>query len=67
MKRFEDKVIIITGASGGLGHAAAIRLASEGASLVLVGRNMEKLESAKKDADENGAKASLIIKADVTK
>lgn len=67
MKRFEDKVVIITGASGGLGHAAAVRLASEGAKLVLVGRNMEKLEAAKKDSDVAGAKDSLIITADVTK
>ena len=67
MNRFEDKVIIITGASGGLGHAAAVRLASEGAKLVLVGRNMEKLEAAKKDSDAAGAKESLIITADVTK
>lgn len=67
MKRFEDKVVIITGASGGLGHAAAVRLASEGAKLVLVGRNMEKLEACKKDSDAAGAKESLIITADVTK
>lgn len=67
MKRFEDKVVIITGASGGLGHAAAVRLASEGAKLVLVGRNMEKLEAAKKDAEAAGAGEILIIKADVTK
>lgn len=67
MKRFEDKVVIITGASGGLGHAAAVRLASEGAKLVLVGRNMEKLEAAKKDAEAAGAGEILIIKVDVTK
>ena len=67
MKRFEDKVVIITGASGGLGHAAAVRLASEGAKLVLVGRNMEKLVACKKDSDAAGAKESLIITADVTK
>lgn len=66
MKRFEGKVIIITGASGGLGHAAAVRLAKEGAKLTLVGRNMEKLEKTKKDALDNGAAAALIVQADVT-
>ena len=67
MNRFDDKVVIITGASGGLGHAAAVRLAKEGARLVLVGRNMEKLESAKKDSEKAGADEILIIQADVTR
>ena len=31
-KRFEDKVIIITGAASGLGQDAAVRVASEGAN-----------------------------------
>ena len=44
--RFQDKVAIITGGSGGIGLAAAQRLASEGARIVLVGRNEEKLAQA---------------------
>lgn len=44
--RFQDKVAIITGGSGGIGLAAARRMASEGARLVLVGRNEEKLARA---------------------
>lgn len=36
MKRFQDKVVIVTGASSGLGQAACFRLAEEGAKLVLV-------------------------------
>ena len=36
MKRFEEKVVIITGAGSGLGQAVAIQLAEEGAKLVLV-------------------------------
>jgi len=44
--RFQDKVAIITGGSGAIGLAAARRLASEGARLVLVGRNKEKLAHA---------------------
>ena len=33
--RFKDKVMIITGAAGGIGKACAIRAAKEGAKLVL--------------------------------
>ncbi|MDQ6666515.1 MAG: SDR family oxidoreductase [Acidobacteriota bacterium] len=44
MRRFEGKTVLITGASSGLGKACAKRLAAEGASLVLIGRNPETLD-----------------------
>ncbi len=44
MARFEDKVVVITGASGGIGTAAVQRFAAEGASVVLVSRNKVKLQ-----------------------
>ncbi|PIE47602.1 MAG: 3-oxoacyl-ACP reductase [Gammaproteobacteria bacterium] len=48
MKRFKNKTVIITGAGSGIGRATAIRFAQEGAEVVLVGRNQEKLmETAK--------------------
>ncbi len=33
MKRFEDKIVLVTGAASGMGRATCIRLASEGASV----------------------------------
>lgn len=41
---FTDKVVVITGASSGIGAATAEYLAKQNAKLVLVGRNQEKLE-----------------------
>src|SRR5437899_1153742 len=38
------KVAVVTGAGSGVGRAAALRLAQEGAALVLVGRRAEPLE-----------------------
>jgi NAD(P)-dependent dehydrogenase (short-subunit alcohol dehydrogenase family) len=39
MTRFKDKTAIVTGAAGGIGKATAIRLAQEGARVLLVGRH----------------------------
>lgn len=68
MKRFEDKVIIVTGASSGLGRDVCYRLASEGAKLVLVARNEERLnETESKVKEINPDAQTLIVKADVAK
>ena len=45
MKGFQDKVVIVTGASSGIGKACAEAFAREGAKLVLAARNEEKLKS----------------------
>lgn len=47
MSKFENKTIIITGAAMGLGYAAAVELASEGANLTLVDYNEDGLKEAK--------------------
>lgn len=61
---FEGKVILITGASSGIGAACAIHLAREGAHLALVGRNETKFA---KVAEKIGEKTELlIILADVS-
>ena len=41
----EDKVVLITGATGGIGTANAIRFLDEGASVFLTGRSPEKLDT----------------------
>jgi NAD(P)-dependent dehydrogenase (short-subunit alcohol dehydrogenase family) len=47
MSRFENKVAIVTGSSRGIGHAIAVRLAHEGAKVVLTGRDEKALASGK--------------------
>ena len=62
MKKLENKVALITGGSSGIGLGAAKALAAEGAIVVIVGRNREKLESVKKEI--NGSVS--IIRADAS-
>jgi NAD(P)-dependent dehydrogenase (short-subunit alcohol dehydrogenase family) len=41
---FDNKVILVTGASSGIGQAAALKFAAEGASVAAVARRLEKLQ-----------------------
>lgn len=62
---FKDSVVIITGASGGIGRACALRFAALGARLMLCGRNKERLERVVCEAVKLGGKARLSC-GDVT-
>lgn len=46
-----NKTVLITGASSGIGAGCARKFASQGARLILNGRNIEKLESIKKEIE----------------
>jgi NAD(P)-dependent dehydrogenase (short-subunit alcohol dehydrogenase family) len=66
-KRFEKKVVLITGAGSGLGRATAIHLASEGAMLSLVDKNIETLEETRSLIIEKSPQSPvLLLKADVS-
>ncbi len=40
--RFADRVVLVTGGTSGIGRAAAVLFAQEGASVVVAGRNEER-------------------------
>lgn len=44
----KNETVIVTGGSSGMGKAMAQRFADEGANVVITGRDIEKLEAAKK-------------------
>jgi short-subunit dehydrogenase len=62
---FRDKVVIITGASSGIGRELSYQLAVQGAWLSLAGRNAERLEAAKAECQKRGGKA-IAVQTDVS-
>jgi NAD(P)-dependent dehydrogenase (short-subunit alcohol dehydrogenase family) len=63
-RRFEGKVVVITGAAGGIGRAAATRLAGEGARLVLVDIAETGLAATASAAAAAGGE-TIVVQADV--
>jgi dehydrogenase/reductase SDR family member 12 len=68
--RLEGKIMIVTGASSGIGQAAAVQLAALGAEVWLVGRNAERLRIAGSEAEAVGGGGPIhtaevdLVKAD---
>lgn len=62
----KDKVIVITGASSGMGAAAARHLAAEGASVVLGARRSGRIEALAAEITAAGGKA-IAVTTDVTR
>ena len=66
MNRFEGRVVIVTGAAGHIGRAAALRFAGEGAAIVAVDLDADGLTETASAVEEAGGTAHTV-QADVTK
>ncbi len=64
-KNIENKVVVITGGSSGLGEATARHLASLGAKVIIGARRQDKLETIVKDIKDEGGEAEYLV-TDVT-
>lgn len=66
MENIQGKVVVITGASSGMGAAAARYLAAKGASVGLGARRADRIEALAAEITEPGGKATSVA-TDVTK
>ena len=67
MVSLNDKTVLITGASSGLGRALALQLAKEKCNLVLSARRLERLKEVEDEAKKiNPDLKSLIVKTDIS-
>ena len=58
MQRFEDKVVLVTGAGGGIGRASAQRIAAEGGTVFCVDLNTDAVETTVAALVSGGGRAS---------
>lgn len=58
-ERRQARVIVLTGASAGVGRATALELARPGVSLALIARGSDGLEAARTEVEQRGARASV--------
>ncbi|KAK6617696.1 hypothetical protein RUM44_005284 [Polyplax serrata] len=63
---FLGKVVLITGASSGIGRETAIKFSKLGASLALSGRNSSALDEVSKECGKAAQKEPLIVLGDIT-
>jgi NAD(P)-dependent dehydrogenase (short-subunit alcohol dehydrogenase family) len=58
-KAVRGRVVMVTGASSGIGRAAALKIADAGGIVLLVARTPEKLESTREEIDAGGGRAFI--------
>lgn len=61
MKRIRDQVVVITGASSGIGRETAVQFGRSGAAVVLAARNGEALDEVAREVERLGGTAQVVV------
>lgn len=56
----KKKIVLVTGATSGIGEACALRFARSGFDVIITGRNAEKLDKVKLAIEQTGAEATVL-------
>ncbi|MGK5685574.1 SDR family oxidoreductase [Actinoplanes sp. URMC 104] len=64
-RHVKDQVVVVAGASSGIGRAAALRFAAEGARVVVSARSLDGLDSLVREIKDTGGEGTAVV-ADVT-
>ncbi|HEV7906072.1 MAG TPA: SDR family oxidoreductase [Pyrinomonadaceae bacterium] len=64
LRPLNEQIVVLTGASSGIGRATAIEFGRRGASVVLAARNAEALQSAAREVEAAGGR-TLVVPTDV--
>ena len=65
MQRYTGKNVLISGGGSGIGHAICLRLAAEGANIILIDKDLEGGQAVEQELKQQNTKA-LFIRADIT-
>jgi len=63
--QLENKTILITGASNGIGRSVALEFAKQGANIILLARNARRLNQTYDELSQSGSQHHLILEADL--
>jgi NAD(P)-dependent dehydrogenase (short-subunit alcohol dehydrogenase family) len=65
MQRYAGKNVLISGGGSGIGHAICLRLAAEGADIILIDKDLQGGQAVEQELKQQNTKA-LFIRADIT-
>jgi len=65
MGKLDGRIALVTGGGSGIGNAGALKLASEGATVAILGRTEEKLKQAVGEIEAAGAGKAIYVVADI--